>query len=154
MRRRALLLSPGLAAALAVGCGGPPPPTQVALQLRAGADVNPDAAGAPKPIRVRILQLAGTSAFSQADYFAIDSDAAKALGADLLGSEEVVVSPGETVPVQFEAKPGTRFVGIVGSYFAYDRAGWRAWAPVRPNEDNTYAATLGATGLTLVEGAA
>jgi predicted component of type VI protein secretion system len=51
-----------------------------------------------------------------------------------------------------EAKPGTKFVGVVGAYFAIERARWRAWAPVKPNAKNAYAATFDAAGVALTEG--
>jgi type VI secretion system protein VasD len=159
--RRALLLSLGLAAAgtTASGCGGkkpppPPPPTSVALTLAAGADVNPDDSGAPKPLRVRVLQLSSATAISQAGFFAVDADPAKALGAELLASEDVVLRPGQTASLEQDAKPGAKFLGVVGAYFAIERARWRAWVPLKPNAKNTYTAGFDAAGVTLTGGGA
>jgi type VI secretion system protein VasD len=160
-RRPVLLSAAGLAGGVlaAPGCGGrppppPPPPTVLALRLAASPDVNPDGAGTPKPLRVRVLQLAGTTALSQADFFALDADPGKALGPELLASEDVVLSPGQTTSLEREAKPGARFVGVAGAYFAIDRARWRAWAPVRPNARNSYVASCDAAEVKLAEGGA
>ena len=141
--------------ALAFGCGGgPPPPTLLKLRLSASQDANSDGAGAPKPLKVRMLQLAGTTALSQADFFSIDADPAKALGPDLLATEELVLRPGQTVSLDREARPGTRFVGLVAAYFAIDRARWRAWAPVKPNIRNDYVAKFDAAGVAFTGGGA
>lgn len=159
-RRRALLSAAGFAgAAGASGCGGkkpppPPPPTALSLRLKADAGVNPDGDGAPKPLRVRVLQLSSTNALSQAAFFALDADPAKALGPELLATEDFVLSPGQAASMDGEAKPGTRFVGVVGAYFAIERARWRAWAPVKPNTKNAYTAAFDAAGVALTEGGA
>lgn len=158
MNRRGALLSAAGLAGLS-GCGGkkpppPPPPTTLALKLRASADVNPDGEGAPKPLRVRVLQLSSTTALSQAAFFTLDADPAKALGPELLASEDLVLSPGQESSTGGEAKPETKFVGVVGAYFAIENARWRAWAPVKPNTKNAYTAAFGAAGVALTEGGA
>ena len=153
-RRRALLSAAGLAGVAA--CGGkkppPPPPTALSLRLAASPDVNPDGEGAPKPLRVRVLQLSSTNALSQTAFFALDADPAKALGPELLASEDFILSPGQTASMDGEAKPGTKFVGVVGAYYAIEQARWRAWAPLKPNTKNIYTAAFNATGVALTEG--
>lgn len=150
---RRLLL--GLAVA---GCGPkpppPPPPTTLSLRLAAAREVNPDETGTPKPLRVRVLQMTGTTALSQAEFFAFDADPAKALGQELLAAEEVSLGPGGEARLTPEPKPGARFLGVVGAYFAIDRARWRAWAPVAPNTANAYEASFGAAGVTLTRSGA
>ena len=155
--RRVLLSAVGFAGAAAFpGCGKkpppPPPPTILALKLTASADVNPDGAGAPKPLRVRVLELSSPTALSQATFFAVEADPAKALGPELLASEDVVLAPGQTASVEHETKPGTKFVGVVGAYFAIESARWRAWAPIKPNTKNAYTAAFNAGGVALSEG--
>jgi len=136
-------------------CGSsPPPPTILVLRLSASPNVNPDSGGVPKPLRVRVLQLASTKALSQADFLAVDADPGKAPGPDRLAAEDLVVTPGQTIPVDSEATPGTRFVGVVGGYFAFDRAQWRAWGPIKPNVKDAYVARFGATEVVLTEGSA
>jgi type VI secretion system protein VasD len=121
------------------------------LQLAAAKDVNPDDAGSPKPLRVRVLQLISTTALAQADFFALDADLAKALGTELLASDELILTPGQTISVSPEARPGIKFVGVVGAYHAIDRARWRVWAPVKPNASNSYTAQCNAAEIALKE---
>lgn len=149
MRRRSLLavLASLGAAMLADGCGGGPPPTTLAFQLSGDAGINPDRGGAPKPLRVRVLQLASTTRLSQANFFALDADPAKALGPEFLAVEEVVLGPGQSLALEPEAKPGVRFVGVVGAYFSVESARWRAWAPVKAGAANAYTVKLDAAGI-------
>ncbi|MBL6458656.1 type VI secretion system lipoprotein TssJ [Belnapia sp. T6] len=155
MRRRSL---PALAASLAgpvlapPSCASRPMPTRLALRVSASDDVNPDGAGMPKPIRVRILQLAGIAALSRASFFALDADPAKVLGTDLLASEDVLLGPGQAVTLEQEAKPGTLYLGVVGAFFAIESARWQAWAPVRPGARNAYVARLGTAAAAITKG--
>jgi type VI secretion system protein VasD len=155
MTRTTWILS--LTTSIAVcGCGGskpppPPPPTTVSAKLIAAADLNPDGTGAPEPLRVRVMQLTGTGALSQADFFTFDQDPAKALGPDLLGIEDVVLKTGQTVSVTPAVKPEIRFIGVAGAYYAIDKAHWRAWAPVKPNMANNFTVKLNAADITITE---
>jgi type VI secretion system protein VasD len=158
VKRRRLILSVASLAAPAgmSGCGGkepppPPPPTTLSIQFNAASDVNPDGTGAPEPLRVRVLQLAATGTLSQADFFMFDADPAKVLGPDLLATEDIVLRPDQKTTITPEAKPGIKFIGIVGAYYAIDKARWRAWSPIKPNTANKLvidckAAEIGITG--------
>ena len=161
MSLRRLLLPAMGALALLAACGKdepppplsppPPPPTIVSLTLEAAAEVNPDAAGAAKPLRVRVLELADGNAFSRADFFALDQDPAKALGGDLVGSEELVLAPGATRIWQARLDDKVRVIGVVAAYRAIDRARWRAWKEIPPHATTLLVADLGASGVALRE---
>jgi type VI secretion system protein VasD len=112
----------------------PPPPTMVELTITAADDVNPDASGNPRPVVVRWVQLASTNAFEKADYFQLHDKEAALLGPDLLAGDEAPIAPGGTQKVSFEAKPGTKFLGITASYRDIDNAEWRADVPIPPNQ--------------------
>jgi len=127
--RRASLLPPLLWLAR---CGGPPPPPPPSLDLTiiGGADQNPDPAGQPAPMAIRLYQLASDAAFARADVFALIDREAAILGADDLGSEEIVIAPGERRTVAHPLKPGARILGVVALFRDIDRTMWRAQAPL------------------------
>jgi type VI secretion system protein VasD len=129
--RRALLLALPIAA-----CGGPPPPPpppQVDLTIKAAKDENPDPSGQATPVTVRLLQLSGTGAFDAADALSLVSSPAKVLGDSLLGSEDMIVTPGETRSVTITPKPGAQFLGVAVLFRNIDQAHWRATAPIAPH---------------------
>jgi type VI secretion system protein VasD len=160
MKRRSLILSvAGLAGSAGLsGCGKdpppPPPPTTLSLQLTAASDVNPNGTGAPGPLRVRVLQLAATAALSQADFFMFDADPAKALGPELLATDDVVLRPDQKLTIAPEAKPGIKFIGVVGAYYAIDKARWRVWSPVKPNTANKFVVECKAADIVITGGGA
>lgn len=111
------------------GCAPPPPPV-LDLQIAAGADQNPDAAGKPTPVAVHLYQLGATAKFERADVFAVTEREPATLGADVLASEAFVLSPGEARTIARELKAGTQFIGIAVLYRDIDHATWRAVAKV------------------------
>jgi type VI secretion system protein VasD len=164
MIRRELLAAPLL---LLASCGGddpppppppaapppPPPPTVVSMTLRAAADVNPDSAGQPKPVRVRVLRLANGVSFAEADFFALDQGIADVLGGDLKGVDELVLAPGATHVWQKKLDAETHVIGVMAAYQAVDTAQWRAWKEVPRNETSLLAVELGPAGVVLREAA-
>src|SRR5579864_6296177 len=98
MNHRLILgFSVGFAGLLALaGCSAPPPPV-LNLTITGTADQNPDAAGRPSPVAVRVYQLSGTAKFEQADVFALKDNEAKTLGTEAAaGSQEYLIAPGDT----------------------------------------------------------
>ena len=161
MTRRDALLASCFAATLPqllAACGSkpppPPPPTVVKIDLQATDAVNPDGNGTPEPVQVRIFRLAAKESFIRTDFFALDGDPKKALGQDLVGLDSLLLVPGHGTQYEKKCEPDVKFVALVGSYFAIDRAQWRAWKPVKSNATNAFKATLDADGITLKEVAA
>jgi type VI secretion system protein VasD len=140
MIRRRFLLPVLPALAVAYCAPAPKPPAVLTLTMIGGADQNPDTSGKPSPVAVRLYQLTQTAKFERADVFALTEREAQTLGQDSAGSQEFVLSPGETQTKQFELKPGVQAIGVVVLYRDVDNAKWREVAPV---------ATSGPTRLTL-----
>ncbi len=126
--RRLLLAGCAL---LAARCSSPPPPPAVlTLTMIGGADQNPNPEGHPVPVAVRLFELGGTAKFERADVFALTEREQQTLGEESLGSEELLLSPGETRTVTRELKKGVQFIGIAVLFRDIDHSRWRAVAPV------------------------
>ena len=145
--RRLLLAAP--AVMLLEGCGGPPPPAVVDLTIRANPDINPNPAGTPVSVAVRLFSLSASGRFSSADVFSLMQREAAVLGTESLGSEEVVVRPGETRKVNLTPKPGTRFLGVAVLFRAIDGAQWRAISPIAESGLTKLTLTLSGNQATL-----
>src|ERR1700749_1468022 len=72
----------------------PPPPTKAAIVV--AADVNPDSAGRPSPVVVRLYQLKEEGAFNSANFFDITDKEQATLGPSLDSREEYELLPGQT----------------------------------------------------------
>src|ERR1700687_2287076 len=67
--RRLLLVGPALLSV--ASCGGPPAPAVVELSIRASSDVNPNPAGTPVSVAVRLYSLTARGRFMSADAYAL-----------------------------------------------------------------------------------
>jgi type VI secretion system protein VasD len=147
-RRHALA---GGAVLLLAGCGSkpkpgepPPPPAtggifkpsiaSIGGDLVAAADLNPSASARPSPLPLRIFELKAATAFNKADFLPLYQTELQALGDEMLTREEIVLAPGETRPIQKVLNADTRFIGVFGAYRSFERAVWRAIAPVQPGK--------------------
>jgi type VI secretion system protein VasD len=146
MNRRAFLATTA-AAALLAACGGAPKPATVTVAASGGAGMNRGPDGVDRPVTLSILRLKDAGAFNSADYFALQEDAAGALGPDLLGMDQLAVPPGGSVSKTVAVEPEATSLGLMASL--RDPAGktWRTVTPVKPGSTVTVTATLGPSGL-------
>ena len=155
MRRAFLrIMAAGLASMVLAACQPeppppPPPPTVVELTVAAAPTVNPAPDGRPSPVVVRVYELASPTTFNQADFLRLFNDDQGTLGADMLGRQELTLTPGSVQNVRRELRPEARFLGVVAAYRAYDQAVWRAVVPVPPNQTTPLTADVGPLAVTL-----
>lgn len=129
-RRKLLLASSTLPLA---GCGGgPPEPAIVDLTIRASSNINPNAAGTPVAVAVRVYSLMNRGRFSSADAYALMERESATLGDESAGMEEAVMRPGETRKLTLNPKMGVRYIGVAVLFREIDRSQWRAIASIAP----------------------
>ena len=132
-RLGALLLA-ALALAACKSAPPPPAPTIVRISVNALDGANPDHAGRPSPVVVRVYELKTTAAFDSADFFTLYGKEQATLGGDLNAKNEFMLKPGDSRSVEQTVQPGTKFVAVVAAYRDIERSRWRASAPVPPNQ--------------------
>jgi len=116
----------GVAVAFAGCAAKPAKPVETKAMLSASADVNPDSAGRPSPIVVRIYQLRGDTEFNNADFFALYEKDKETLGASLIGRDEKTLFPGQQLEIDLPLSAEARFVGAVAAYRELGTSRWRA----------------------------
>lgn len=146
--RRTLILLTG-AAGLAAACGGPPGPATVTLAFTGAPGMNPGPDGVDRAATVQILRLRDAGAFATADMYALTSDPAAALGADLVGADQVALAPGGSATKAFQVEPEATAVGLVALLRAPGGKVWRTSFPVGPGSTVSGKVTLGPGGLVL-----
>lgn len=120
-----------MAAVLALlGCASGPKPTPVSGNIVVSARVNPSVSKRPSPLLVRVYELKAATAFNAADFISLYQRDQAELGADLVGREELTLSPGETRPLAKTLSPDTRFLGVFAAYRDLEHARWRAVVPI------------------------
>ena len=110
---------------LLVACGGPPKPTVSKATLVAAANANPDSAGRASPVVVRLYQLKDEGAFNNADFFTLYDKDKEALGASIVGREELELQPGQTRELELKIAPEARFVGAIAGFRDIRNAKWK-----------------------------
>jgi type VI secretion system protein VasD len=105
----------------------PPPPTKAAIVV--ARDVNPDSAGRPSPIVVRLYQLKEEGAFNSASYFALSDKEQATLGPSLESREEYELQPGQTQELILKIPPEARYLGVVAAYRDLNNSKWKALSP-------------------------
>lgn len=123
-------------------CGGAPKRENVGLQISATADVNPDLQGRPSPIILHVLELNSEEQFNRLDYMSLTQSSGAALGPDLLGKTQLVLSPGDNRQMPLELNPQTTFIGLVAGYRDIDNASWRTSIPITQGETKGIYITL------------
>lgn len=116
---------------LAACAGAPVEPEPVPLDVAASTTINPHTDGQAQSVDLLILQLASADRFRALDLPALYPQLDKprqALGADLLASELLRLTPGQALEVELEIDPRTRYVGVVAAFEQYQRAAWRGLA--------------------------
>ena len=134
-----LLCVPAAAIALASCKSVPLKPSnesKATVSLSAAADINPDAAGKPSPVIVRVYQLKGDTAFSGADFFALFDDDMKVLGPELIGREEYVLTPSEKRTVELAVPKTAKFVGVIAAFRDIRNSQWRVIVPAPLKKNN------------------
>ncbi|HKJ94418.1 MAG TPA: type VI secretion system lipoprotein TssJ [Gammaproteobacteria bacterium] len=113
------------------------------LTVRAATDVNPDVAGQPSPIGVRVYELSGRSTFDNLDFQDAYSNGAAQLSDQLLASAKYVLQPGEVRSERLELAEAARYVAIVAAYRDVEDAHWKLVYRIDPDWYQEHTALLG-----------
>lgn len=137
-----------LGAAGAVGaCTSTPKPTVVNVNLSGGAGMNPGPGGGDRAVTVLLLRLKSVGAFNSADYFALQANAAGAVGADLVGMDQVVVPPGGKVSRTLGFEAEATHLGVVALIREPGGRNWRSSVGIRRGGTMTVNGSVGSGGL-------
>ena len=123
--------------------------TQAVLELQASSNLNPDDAGRPSPLRLRLYELKSVSAFNSADFNSLYQRDKQELGGDLVASEEIKVQPGMRENLVRTLNPDTKFLGVLAPYRKIEQAGWRASIEVNAKKSNPLLLDVGSLAVSL-----
>jgi type VI secretion system protein VasD len=104
------LLSSGACAEPPAAAPEPCDVQMVTLRIYAADNINPNEGDRPRPVVVRLYQLANDLKMQNAKYDDILQRDADVLGTDMMKKDEVVVFPNDLVEVKFERIPDALFL--------------------------------------------
>ncbi|MBV8620388.1 MAG: type VI secretion system lipoprotein TssJ [Curvibacter sp.] len=105
-----------------------PPPTAVPtalFEVVADRRLNPDEAGRPKPVMLRLYELRATAAFDRSGYLELQDKDESQLGGDSVKREEFVLQPGEQRTLERKGNPDVRAFGFLVGYRDLEHSLWR-----------------------------
>lgn len=126
-----------------------PGPTTLDMQLIAEPGMNPDSAGRPSPLVVRVYELKNLSIFTRTDFFTLYDQDTAMLSDALVNNEEMRLRPGDSRRLTRELQPDTRYVAVLGAYRDIENAIWRKSVAVVPHQENRVSVTLQPLGIRL-----
>lgn len=101
------------------------------ITVMAMQQANINAEGKPVPLKINVFNLRSDTGFMNADFFALHHDPAKALGNNLLSSEQLFLLPGgAAVEIAAEKNTERYYVGITGEFQNLNRKTWRVIIPI------------------------
>jgi type VI secretion system protein VasD len=145
--RRAVLAS--LAAVVFTTGFFAPKASKITVRVSGGAGMNPGPNGGDRPVVVMIYRLRSTGTFDQADYFALEGDAAATLAGDLMGTDTLAVAPGKLASKMITVEPEAAALGFVA--FVREPTGrqWKVTTAMSPGKKLTINVALGRGGMSV-----
>lgn len=81
--------------------------------ITASADINPDIAGRPSSVIVRIYQLTNKINFEDASYDALFESNHNALGTEYISIDEYLIDPNSRKKVELKISENAKYIGVV-----------------------------------------
>jgi type VI secretion system protein VasD len=130
-----------------VFAGCVPEPTSVAMNFTADANVN-----GGLPVKATVFYLTSTAKFNSADYGTLASNPAAALGADLMKTQSVLLSPGDSkqLAASFDGD-GPSAVGVIVGFRALSTSQWRTTTGISGGKANALTVTLGSANVKITK---
>ena len=93
--------------------------------ITASADINPDIAGRPSSVIVRIYQLTNKVNFENSSYDALFESNHNALGTEYITLDEYLIDPDSRKEIELKISENAKFIGVVVGYRSTDMVTWR-----------------------------
>lgn len=126
-----------------------PSPTRMEVSIEASPNLNPNANGRPSPIVLRFYELSSADVFENSDFFTLYDTEMATLGKFIVFRDEMNINPGQLKKLKREAKPETRYVGVIAAYRDLDNARWRGVLELKPHKKNKIMIHLGSLSVSI-----
>ena len=126
-----------------------PSPTRLEVSIEASPNLNPNAEGRPSPIVFRFYELSSADVFESSDFFTLYDTEMATLGKFIVFRDEMNIKPGQLKKFKREAKPETRYIGVIAAYRDLDNARWRGLLEIKPHEKNKIMIHLGSLSVSI-----
>lgn len=124
--------------------------TDLTINFKVGADINPDERSKPSPLFIRMYEMQDTKMITKADFIDIYERDKEALGADMLAVQKLKrLIPGEDQVDHFVLGKKTLYVALYAEFLQYKNSDYLLIIPVTPNNVVATSITVEVSGNTL-----
>lgn len=121
------------------------------VTIQATQEVNPDKAGRPSPVRVKLYELSTRTVFDNLDFEGAFNKGTTLLGDQLLSQAEYMLQPGESVTHQVDLKEKAAFIAVLAAYRDIDSVRWSRIYEIKDYNHASHTVTLTKNGVVLGE---
>ncbi len=108
--------------------------TDLMMEFRVAADINPDESKTSSPLFVRFYELKTDNMFAKAEFIDLYERDEEVLGADLIAKQELKrLIPGKNRSEKFVLNPETRYIALFAEFYQYRGSQHRLIIPVQAN---------------------
>ena len=121
--------------------------TDLTLNLKVDADINPDDKNRPSPLFVRLYELKTNKMFNRADFIGLYERDKEVLGADFVAKQELKrLVPGVSREEKFVLNKETRYIALYAEFLNYKTAKYKIIVPVVSNNVIATSITVAVSG--------
>jgi len=115
--------------------------TDLHLNIKANADINPDDSNRPSPLFIRLYELKTEKMFKRADFIDLYERDKQVLGSDFVARQELKrIVPGVTRKEEFVLSKDTKYIALYAEFLNYKTSVFKVITPVTSN--NVIATTV------------
>jgi len=124
--------------------------TDLAIEFKVSADINPDDNSRPSPLFIRMYEMKAKKMIKKADFIDLYERDKEVLGADMLAVQKLKrLIPGEDREDNFVLSKNTLYVALYAEFLQYKNAKFKLIIPVVPNNIIATTVTVEVSGNTL-----
>ena len=121
--------------------------TDLKIEFRMEADINPDETGLASPLFIRMYELKAEKIIKKSDFIDIFERDREVLGADLVDMHKLKpFKPGEDRSEQFVLNQKTKYVGLYAEFLDFKESKYKLIIPVVTNNVFKNSATIRVSG--------
>lgn len=108
--------------------------SDLTLNLKVDADINPDDKHQPSPLFIRLYELKSTKMFNRADFIGLYERDKEVLGADFVAKQELKrLLPGTVREEKFVLNKETKYIALYAEFLNYKASKYKIITPIVSN---------------------
>lgn len=125
--------------------------TDLQIDFKVDADINPDELGKPSPVFIRMYELKNKKMMGKADFISLYERDKEVLGADMLESHKLRrFTPGETRTEHFVLDKNSNYVALYAEFLEFRQSKFKLIIPVVANNVFRNSVTVRVSGNKLI----